>query len=158
MDGRWLVSGSWDNTVRLWDVATGECLRTLEGHTDYINSVALSANGRWVVSGGNDKTLRLWGLDWEYEFPEPKDWDERARPYLRSFLVLNTVIASTDPTSPDFLKRCGKPVWDELAWQGLLQTLRDAGYGWVNPEGIRRELDDMAANWKTPPAAPWEVA
>lgn len=61
-DCRFAVSGSVDSTLRVWNLATGECLRVLEGHADRINSVALSADGRIAVSGSEDKTLRLWDL------------------------------------------------------------------------------------------------
>jgi WD40 repeat protein len=59
-DGKWVVSGSDDETVRLWDAATGAPLQTLEGHTDWIISVAFSPDGKRVVSGSDDKTVRLW--------------------------------------------------------------------------------------------------
>ncbi|KAI9656423.1 MAG: hypothetical protein M1829_000414 [Trizodia sp. TS-e1964] len=59
-DGRQVVSGSQDKTVRLWDAATGAPLQTLEGHTGSVYSVAFSPDGRQVVSGSNDKTVRLW--------------------------------------------------------------------------------------------------
>ena len=57
-DGR-VVSGSDDNTLRVWDVYTGQCLQTLEGHKRGINCVAILRDGR-VVSGSGDNTLRVW--------------------------------------------------------------------------------------------------
>jgi WD40 repeat protein len=54
------VSGSHDQTVRLWDAATGALLQRLEGHTNSVNSVAFSPDGKKVVSGSHDQTVRLW--------------------------------------------------------------------------------------------------
>jgi WD40 repeat protein len=54
------VSGSKDKTVRLWDVASGAHLNTLEGHATSVNSVAFSPDGTRVVSGSKDNTVRLW--------------------------------------------------------------------------------------------------
>jgi len=62
-DGRRAVSGSRDKTLRVWDLETGACLRTLEGHSDGVNSVSVSADGRRAVSGSRDKTLRVWDLE-----------------------------------------------------------------------------------------------
>jgi WD40 repeat protein len=59
-DGRQVVSGSDDETVRLWDAATGAPLQTLEGHTGWVTSVAFSPDSRQVVSGSHGKTVRLW--------------------------------------------------------------------------------------------------
>jgi WD40 repeat protein len=59
-DGKQVVSGSDDNTVRLWDAATGAQLQTLKGHTGWINSVAFSPDGKQVVSGSDDNTVRPW--------------------------------------------------------------------------------------------------
>ena len=40
------ISGSYDKTVRVWDLESGVCLKVLEGHTDFVNSVALTPDGR----------------------------------------------------------------------------------------------------------------
>jgi WD40 repeat protein len=60
-DGRRLVSGSVDNTLRLWDAATGKPIGPpLQGHTTRVESLAFSPDGRRLVFGSRDKTLRLW--------------------------------------------------------------------------------------------------
>ncbi|KAK4865268.1 hypothetical protein LT330_001891 [Penicillium expansum] len=59
-DSRLLASGSHDNTVRLWDPATGALTKTLEGHLSSVMSVAFSSDGRLLASGSDDKTVRLW--------------------------------------------------------------------------------------------------
>jgi WD40 repeat protein len=59
-DGKQVVSGSDDQTVRLWDAATGASLQTLEGYSGTVTSVAFSPDGKQVVSGSDDQTVRLW--------------------------------------------------------------------------------------------------
>jgi hypothetical protein len=60
-DGKWLASGSADNTVRLWDVATGHPRRTFEGHTGGVRSLAFSRDGKWLASGSRDE-VKLWDV------------------------------------------------------------------------------------------------
>ena len=59
-DGQLVASASDDNTVRLWDTATGSCRSTLEGHSDDVRAVAFSPDGQLVASASNDMTIRLW--------------------------------------------------------------------------------------------------
>ncbi len=59
-DGRTVVSGSDDGTVKVWEAETGRLRRSLEGHTKPVNAVALSADGRTVVSGSDDGTVKVW--------------------------------------------------------------------------------------------------
>ncbi|MHC5597676.1 MAG: tetratricopeptide repeat protein [Nostoc sp.] len=61
IDNRFALSGSGE-TIKLWNVQTGHCLRTFEGHTDSVISVSLSADNRFALSGCADHTLKLWDV------------------------------------------------------------------------------------------------
>lgn len=57
-----LVTGSWDNTIKVWNVATGQLLRTLQGHQEAVWSVAVSADGKILASGSSDRQIKIWNL------------------------------------------------------------------------------------------------
>jgi WD40 repeat protein len=61
-DGRSLVSGSDDRTVKLWDVQTGGVVKTFHGHTNAVYSVSISADHTRIVSGSKDSTICLWDI------------------------------------------------------------------------------------------------
>ena len=61
-DGKVLASGSNDNTIKLWDVASGRELRTLSGHTRRVQSVAFTPDGSTLASGSDDNTIKLWDV------------------------------------------------------------------------------------------------
>lgn len=66
--GSWLLAptvapsacGGEDQTIKLWDVATGQCCRTLLGHTGVVQSIALSPDGLFLVSATLNQSIRLW--------------------------------------------------------------------------------------------------
>lgn len=59
-DGGTLASGSLDHTVKFWDAATGQLLRTLVGHTSTVLSVAFSPDGKTLATGSFDSTIKFW--------------------------------------------------------------------------------------------------
>ncbi|OQE34671.1 hypothetical protein PENCOP_c016G07939 [Penicillium coprophilum] len=61
-DGGLLASGSDDNTIKLWDTASGALRQTLESHSDWVRSVDFSSNGRLLASGSDDNTIKLWDI------------------------------------------------------------------------------------------------
>jgi WD40 repeat protein len=62
-DGKRVLTGSEDNTARLWDTDSGKTLQTFSGHTARITSVALSADGKRILTGSWDRTARVWNAE-----------------------------------------------------------------------------------------------
>ncbi|RPB05818.1 WD40 repeat-like protein [Choiromyces venosus 120613-1] len=71
-NGRDLVSGSLDKTIKMWELSAarglmpgggtsrGKCVKTFEGHKDFVLSVALTPDGNWVLSGSKDRGVQFW--------------------------------------------------------------------------------------------------
>lgn len=77
-DGQFCLSGSWDGTLRLWDVNTGATTRRFLGHSKDVLSVAFSVDNRQIVSGSRDKTIKLWNTigECKYTVSEPEGHTE----------------------------------------------------------------------------------
>ena len=59
-DGKQVISGSWDNAIRVWNVETGKQTDTVKGRPAVVTSVAFSANGKQIVIAGSNNSLRIW--------------------------------------------------------------------------------------------------
>ena len=59
-DGKFIVSVSWDGTLKIWMRETGEMVHTLGVYKSGVNGCAISADGKFIVSVSRDKTLRIW--------------------------------------------------------------------------------------------------
>jgi WD40 repeat protein len=61
-DGRWVVTASFDKTLRLWDLASRQSVRTMSGHTGLVLSIAVDPGGGRIASGAMDNTIKIWDV------------------------------------------------------------------------------------------------
>jgi len=58
--GDFVVSASRDKTIKIWEVATGYCVKTLTGHREWVRMARVSPCGELIASCSNDQTVRVW--------------------------------------------------------------------------------------------------
>lgn len=80
-DGAYALSASWDKTLRLWDLESGECTKRFVGHTGDVLSVSIAKNLRQIVSASRDKTVKVWNTIGECmaTLPGHSDWVSAVR-------------------------------------------------------------------------------
>ncbi len=61
-DNRFVISGFYDTTLKLWNIINGTCVRTFQGHDGSITTVSISNDDKYVISAAGDNTLKLWNL------------------------------------------------------------------------------------------------
>jgi WD40 repeat protein len=59
-DGSRIISGSHDNTIKIWNAAAGACEMSLQGHRGIVTSVCTSADGSRIIAGSDDSTIKIW--------------------------------------------------------------------------------------------------
>jgi WD40 repeat protein len=131
-----IASGSHDQTVRLWNASTGQCLKVLTGHTGQVLSVAFSPDGKTLASS-SDRTVRLWHLD-------KMDWSEQSIANTEADGVIlsgHSKGVQSVAFSPDGQIATGSEdetirLWD-ISTGDCLQTLRaDRPYEGMNILGV----------------------
>lgn len=62
-DGKTMISGSSDKTIKCWELSTGKEIKTFKGHNDRITGLAVTHDGKHMISGSDDRTIRIWELE-----------------------------------------------------------------------------------------------
>ena len=64
-DSKYLISGGgpFDRTIKIWELSTGNLIRTLYGHTSNVESLTLTSDGKYIISGSWDKTIKIWDFE-----------------------------------------------------------------------------------------------
>ncbi len=152
-DARFMVTTSDNGTIQVWNVF-GESLATGLGHTERVESAVFSMDSRYVLSAGSDCTIRKWFMDWDLAEKQTTDWDNGAFPFLYKFLMARSTSKALPlhrlPKDREIkkafdIKKCA---WTETDFERLLTTLKMHGYGWLQPDGVRRILHALTGRLK----------
>ena len=152
-DGRYAAAGGERGSLDILDVVSWDRAASFEEKKREAAALCFSLDGSLAYTAGADG-LRSWELDWEFAFPEAKDWDEGARPFVEYFLSRRPSARSEEPLTADELR-------------ALLAELGRRGYGWLSPRGLGETLESVRrGGWDragarretaAPPSQAWVV-
>lgn len=115
-DGVYGLSGSEDKNLQLWNIETGECVRTFEGHTESVHSVAFTPDSEQVLSGSWDNTIRLWNVGTGECIREFKGYIREFEGYMTSVAFSPNgrfaLSVETTGTGADFSEKGNLQLWD----------------------------------------------
>ncbi|KAB8236189.1 40S ribosomal RACK1 domain-containing protein [Aspergillus alliaceus] len=148
-DGAYALSASWDKSLRLWELSTGETTRTFVGHTNDVLSVSFSADNRQIVSASRDRSIKLWNTlgDCKFTITEKghTDW-------------VSCVRFSPNPQNPVIVSAG----WDKLVkvWELAscrLQTDHIGHSGYINTVTISPDGSLCASGGKDGTTMLWDL-
>jgi len=144
-DGKHLVTGSWDNSARIWNSETGLAELKLEGgHTQFVNSAVFSPDGTKVLTASDDKTVKLWDAKTAEPLQTFTGHTDRVRSAVFSFDGKRVLTASNDNTARIWDAETGEVV-HELT--GHTQAVLDAAFSADATRVITASEDNTAKIW-----------
>jgi guanine nucleotide-binding protein subunit beta-2-like 1 protein len=148
-DGQFALSGSWDGTLRLWDLGAGTTTRRFIGHSKDVLSVAFSADNRQIVSGSRDRTINLWNTLGQCKYTISEDGHKEWVSCVRFSPNLNTPLIVS--AGWDKLVK----VWDLT--QCKLRTNLIGHTGYVNTVTVSPDGSLCASGGKDGTAMLWDL-
>ena len=150
-DGRRLVTGSADNTARVWELsAPDSSMRVLRGHKGAISCLSLDAEGRWLVTGSEDTTIRVWDLSASDPLATVQVLRGHEKPITSLALTADAKLLVTG--SDDATTR----VWD-LSSSAPPRVLRGGEFG-VNSLSLSKDGRWLAAGSNDQTIRVWDLA
>ena len=154
-DGQFALSGSWDGTLRLWEINSGKTTRRFVGHSKDVLSVAFSVDNRQIVSGSRDKTIKLWNTLGECKYTigeEPRAPDDGHTEWV-------SCVRFSPSVSVPLIVSCG---WDRLVkvWSlsnCKLRTDLIGHTGYVNTVCVSPDGSLCASGGKDGTAMLWDL-
>ena len=146
-DGRHIISGSYDNMIRVWDAETGAAVgKPLEGHSGFVQSVAYSPDGRHIISGSWDNAIRIWDAETGAAVGKPLEGHSGGvESVAYSPDGRHIISGSYDTTIRIWDAKTGAPVGKPL--EGYSRSVQSVAY---SPDGchiISASLDNMIRIW-----------
>merc|ERR1712137_199089 len=144
-DGAFVLSCSWDRTLRLWNLATGQTTNTFVGHEKDVLSCAFSADNRQIISGSRDRSLKLWNILGECKATIGSDKSSAHTEWV------SCVRFSPNPANP-LIVSCGwdkaVKVWDLKGFGNSLKYNLHGHTGYVNTVAVSPDGSICASGGK----------
>lgn len=86
-----IVTGGYDNQIRVWDGRTGKTVRVLIGHTNHVKCLRVVAEGQLLFSFSRDLTMKIWRL------PDPSEMDQNEALYISGILNRQATVSFKEP-------------------------------------------------------------
>ena len=142
-DDRWVISGSKDKTIRIWNCERAESAQTLKLHTGAINGLAVDYTAMRLLSVGDDMTVRGWNIDWGYDFPGWQDDSPQRDSYIHTLMNVHSPKASISAIRSGIIPTEMPP--DERLFRAIRAELEFRGFGWIKPEAVWKAMLRCAA-------------